>query len=323
MNAATYHTRLLSALKEGIVTRKTLLSGPYLGCEALYLGDHRLAGRTDFEPDWESGEVLVEELQTDVELVICGGGHIALEIAMFCERLGYRTTIIDEREAYCNNERFAGSTCLCGPFADILGCEQNWVRPFFVIATRGHMFDQLCLETILGLPHRYIGMIGSKAKVAATFENLKQKGFSQAQLDQVHAPIGLPIGAVTAGEIAISILAQIIQTARSTLQGVQLEQKTLRRIAQTEQKCILVRVIDKSGSAPCEIGFQLIVQKDGQVVGTVGGGAIEAKAIEEARNMLKADTTTDQVLAYDLSNAKAGDLGMICGGSVRLLFQLW
>lgn len=314
MNSDTYFSLLLQALKNGDVKRKTLISGPHVGSEALYSGFRLLAG----DCREESGEILEEMLQTDVELVVCGGGHIALELVAFASRLGYRVTVIDEREQYCNPKRFPSATCLCLPFEQALEAEHGWIRPYFVIATRGHSFDQLCLEKILSLNHRYVGMIGSKAKVATTLGNLKERGFSQAQLDSVHTPIGLSINAVTAGEIAVSILAQIIQTARTGASVVHLDRNLLVHLANTTQKFCLVRVIAKRGSAPCEVGFQLAVFEDGTVEGTVGGGAVEAKAIEDAETI-----SSNTVIEYDLSNSKASELGMICGGSVRLLFQLW
>ena len=319
----SYQTLLLQALRKGDVTRKTLVSGPGVGCEELYQGGRLIAWRYGSDPDWKTGEVLTEQVQTDVELVICGGGHIALELATYARRLGYYTTIIDDREEFCNRKRFPSETCLCAPFEEVLENEQTWIRPYFVIATRGHKSDQVCLERILSLPHRYIGMIGSKTKVATTFSNLLSQGFTQAQLDQVHSPIGLSIGAVTAAEIAISILAQIIQTTRSTPQAVQLDRNLLTRLAQTRQRYLLARVIGKSGSAPCEVGFQLVVFEDGNVEGTIGGGNVEAKAIETARLMLSDHTISEQVARYNLSNAKASELGMICGGAVQVLFQRW
>lgn len=323
INPTSYQALLLHALQKGDVIRKTLISGPSVGCEELSQDGQLLAWRYDSEPDWETGEVLTELLQTDVELVICGGGHIALELATYARRLGYHTTIIDERKEYCNHERFPSESCLCAPFEEVLECKQTWIRPYFVIATRGHMFDQVCLQKILNLPHRYIGMIGSKTKVAATFSNLLSLGFTQAQLDQVHSPIGLPIKAVTAAEIAISILAQIIQTARLTPQAVQLDRNLLTHLAHSRQSYVLARVIEKTGSAPCEVGFQLVVFEDGTVEGTIGGGAVEAKALETAKQMQKECTIAEQVASYSLSNAKASELGMICGGMVRVLFQRW
>lgn len=309
-----YYNLLLNALKQGDVIRRTVINGPNIGKEALYSNAELLWGGCD----GISGEVLEERLQTDVELVVCGGGHVALELVAFASCLGYRITVIDEREQYCNNTRFPSAHCVCAPFDQALEGEHGWIRPYFVIATRGHGYDQLCLQKILGLNHRYIGMIGSKTKVAATFENLRNLGFSQAQLESVHAPIGLEINAVTAAEIALSILAQIIQTARKEKHVVQLDRNLLEHLARTRQKFCLVRVIEKQGSAPCDVGFQMAVFEDGTVEGTVGGGAVEAKAIEDAK-----ETTMNLVRSYDLSNTEASKLGMICGGKVRLLFQLW
>ena len=116
MNSDTYFSLLLQALKNGDVKRKTLISGPHVGSEALYSGFRLLAG----DCREESGEILEEMLQTDVELVVCGGGHIALELVAFASRLGYRVTVIDEREQYCNPKRFPSATCLCLPFEQAL-----------------------------------------------------------------------------------------------------------------------------------------------------------------------------------------------------------
>jgi xanthine dehydrogenase accessory factor len=77
--------------------------------------------------------------------------------------------------------------------------------------THGHAHDREVLERCLARPHRYLGMIGSKTKVAATLARLKEKGFAQEDLDRVHAPIGLPIGSQTPAEIAVSIMAELIR----------------------------------------------------------------------------------------------------------------
>jgi xanthine/CO dehydrogenase XdhC/CoxF family maturation factor len=81
----------------------------------------------------------------------------------------------------------------------------------YVVVTPDHKADLQCVSTILPTRYRYLGMIGSKGKVAATFENLRLIGFTEEQISSVFAPIGLPIGAVTPAEIAVSVLAQVIQ----------------------------------------------------------------------------------------------------------------
>lgn len=317
-----YHTILLDALKYAEVSRRTITSGPHLGDEALFVDGELIAGRFEVEPDWTSGTVLEERLATDVELVICGGGHVALELATMALRLGYRTTVIDEREEYCNSDRFPGAVCLCAPFEQVLSRKQEWIRPYFVITTRGHKFDRLCLSQILKLPHRYIGMIGSRAKVAQTFDALVAEGFDRTLLQEVNAPIGLPLGGVTAAEIAVSILAQIIQVSRQRQGTIQLERTMLSKLAGLEEKFVLARVLEKHGSAPCDQGFQIAVFEDGRTLGTVGGGAVEARVIEQSLAMLL-HKGHDRILGYDLSNTDAAKLGMICGGSVTVLFQRW
>ncbi len=165
-------------------------------------------------------------------------------------------------------------------------------------------------------------MIGSKKKVANTFDALRDGHYSEAELDSVKAPpIGLDIGAVTSSEIALSILAQVISEYRKKEQAVRLDEQLLARQA-TDERHILVRVVEKHGSAPpCEVGFQLALFADRTYGGTVGGGEIEARAIKEAQQMLMDAHMQDHTVVYDLSNERAGSIGMICGGVATLLFQ--
>jgi xanthine dehydrogenase accessory factor len=157
-------------------------------------------------------------------------------------------------------------------------------------------------------------------KVAITMDNLKKKGISEKTLNEVFSPIGLSIGAVTAAEIAISIMAQVISVYRKDSMSVRLDPKLLRTLADNTEY-ILARVVKKSGSAPCEVGFQIAVFVDGSCKGTVGGGLVEANTIEHAKAMLIDRSLPNQVIEYGLDNTKAGSLGMICGGEVALLFQ--
>jgi xanthine dehydrogenase accessory factor len=164
-------------------------------------------------------------------------------------------------------------------------------------------------------------MIGSKHKVAITLDNLRKEGFSEELLATVHSPIGLSIGAITASEIAISIMAEIISVYRKEENAVRLDPKLLEKLS-LEEDYILARVIEKNGSAPCDIGFQLAMFPDGTNLGTVGGGMIEAETIEHAKKMLASKTRDDEVVHYNLDSSKAGSLGMICGGNAKILFQV-
>ncbi len=320
MDTKTYYKNLLNALKIQSVQRKTVTNGPYIGDEALLQDSKVVATYAQHEHDWASSDLLVENLASEVHLVLFGGGHIALDLYHLAMDLALKVTIIDDRSEYCNPQRFPQAQCICAPFEEVLDTPQAWIRPYFIIATRGHAFDKVCLEKTLGLPHSYIGMIGSKRKVATTFEQLREEGFSESQLATVHAPIGLDIGAVTAAEIALAILGEVISVYRKTEQAVRLSEELLLRQSTGEQH-IVARVIEKHGSAPCEVGFQLAVFKDFTFLGTVGGGEVEARTIEEAKSMLLNPSQSAFTKTYDLSNEKAGSLGMICGGVVTVLFQ--
>ncbi len=315
-----YYTTLLARLQHETLVRKTVLTGEGVGDEALFSGSEMIASLGETLRTWDEEDLLIERLEPKITLVLCGGGHIAKELYQVARQLGMEVAILDDRKEFCNSDLYGEATLYCAPFAKTLGEDNSWIKPYFVIITRGHAFDQMCLEMILGRPHSYIGMIGSRHKVAHTLENLREKGFSTERLEEVYTPIGLAIGAVTAGEIAISIMAQIISVYRKKKDVVRLDPKLLRTLSRSEGY-ILARVVEKSGSAPCDVGFQLAVFQDGSTQGTVGGGLVEAATIEHARSMLADGTMANITLEYGLDSTKAGSLGMTCGGEVKVLFQ--
>lgn len=315
-----YYTTLLEQLKKDTITRKTFLTGKGIGDEAIFSGSKMLASRASSSHSWEEEGLLVEKLSSKLELVLCGGGHIAKELYALATQLEMEISILDERQEFCNSSLYPKASLFCAPFLETLNKDQNWILPYFVIITRGHSFDQVCLKRCLSLSHSYIGMIGSRHKVAVTLDNLKKEGISEKVLSEVHSPIGISIGAVTAGEIAISIMAEIISVYRKDTTCVRLDPRLLRTLAE-KQGYVLARVVSKRGSAPCEVGFQIAVFGDGTSQGTVGGGLVEANTIEHAKAMLADRSLPNQIIGYGLDNTKAGSLGMICGGEVTILFQ--
>ncbi|MGH0053503.1 MAG: XdhC family protein, partial [Sphaerochaetaceae bacterium] len=165
MNTQNYYTSLLEALKIDMVERRTILQGENVGDEALLRNNKVIASHAKAIHDWSDPKLLKEQLASEVRLVIFGGGHIALDLYHLAIDLALQVTIVDDRPEFCNQERFPKGQCLCGPFEEVLSHNQSWIRPYFIIATRGHAYDRLCLEKTLRLPHAYIGMIGSKKKV--------------------------------------------------------------------------------------------------------------------------------------------------------------
>lgn len=156
-------------------------------------------------------EGYIKVLKPDREILIVGGGHISLELHKLSKALGFKVVIFEDREEYCNKERF--------PFADklILGDIRESLDKYpitrqssIVIVTRGHVQDEISLRTVLDSEAGYIGMIGSKKKVASTLDHLISNGASKDKLERVYAPIGLDLGGATPSEIALSILSEIV-----------------------------------------------------------------------------------------------------------------
>jgi xanthine dehydrogenase accessory factor len=316
-----YYTTMLKALQKGNIQRNTIVSGPRLGEERLLREGKVLASLAENPLDFEGEQVLQETLGSKVHLVLCGGGHVAKELYALATWMDMQISVLDEREEFCNKGLYPKAELHCAPFAQTLDTQQSWLKPYFVLVTRGHGFDQLCLEKTLHLPHSYIGMIGSRNKVKVTLDNLKEKGFLEKELASVHSPIGLSIGAITASEIAISIISEIISVYRKEEPAVRLDPKLLEKLSHSKGY-ILSRVIEKTGSAPCDVGFQIAIFSDGTTLGTVGGGMVEAKTIEHAKGMLAKRTTKPELVHYNLDSNKAGSLGMICGGQATILFQV-
>ncbi|MEK7756533.1 MAG: XdhC family protein [Planctomycetota bacterium] len=150
------------------------------------------------------------------KLVIVGGGHIGRILAQMSVPLGFRVTVLDDRQQFANPDRFPPPiTPVAG---DIAGVLKEWLidaDTYLVIVTRGHKHDEAALRSVIGSPARYIGMIGSRRKIRVIFDDLKHDGATDAQIARVHAPIGLEIGAVTAEEIALSIAAELVSVRRA------------------------------------------------------------------------------------------------------------
>jgi xanthine dehydrogenase accessory factor len=148
-------------------------------------------------------------------LIIFGGGHVSKYVCRAAATAGFRVTVVDDRKEYANAQRFPEATrTLAAGFSEAF--RELTIKPstYIVIVTRGHRFDEEILEHAVGTQARYIGMIGSKRKVLNTFEHLVERGISIGSLKRVHAPMGLEIGAVTAEEIGISVVAQLIHVRR-------------------------------------------------------------------------------------------------------------
>jgi xanthine dehydrogenase accessory factor len=148
-------------------------------------------------------------------LLIFGAGHVAQPLAQMAALAGFRVIVVDDREEFANRERFpTADEVVVAEVAEAFGRAHVDEESYVVAVTRGHVMDEEVVAQALGTPARYIGMIGSRRKVAAVRERLRGRGFGEADLDRIHAPIGLDIGADTVEEIAVSIVAELVQERR-------------------------------------------------------------------------------------------------------------
>lgn len=217
-------------------------------------------------------------------LILLGGGHIARPLCQYSADLGFAVTVVDDRPSFANHQRFPeAQAVICDTFPNALRSIQVNEPDYVAVITRGHRHDADCLRVILSgaLPH-YLGMIGSSRRVLGLFNLLEQEGFSRSVLSQIHAPIGLAINALTPKEIAISILAELIQTRRkkrpdhrleNTLDAEDIDLPLLECLTDREKSKALLLVYETHGSTPVKSGAMMAVTQDFQTFGTIGEGA--------------------------------------------------
>lgn len=168
-----------------------------------------------------SGEptIFIQPIHTEDVLYIFGAGHVSTCIAPLAKSVGFRVAVIDDREKFANSNRFpSADEIIVTPFSeafDRLGATDS---DYIAIVTRGHSHDRDVLFQALNRKWAYIGMIGSRRKKAIIYQSLIQSGISEGELQKVHSPIGLDIGAETPEEIAVSIVAELIQVRNAVNQ---------------------------------------------------------------------------------------------------------
>ncbi len=148
-------------------------------------------------------------------LVVFGAGHVGYEVAAMATRLPVDVLVVDDRQDFATKERFPGCQVMLAPFTEVAGTFRPTPDDYLIIMTYGHDYDQVLLSAFVEGPQAYLGLIASKRKRDKAFALLREAGVPEEAISRVHSPIGLPIGAVTPAEIAVSILAEIIQVMRS------------------------------------------------------------------------------------------------------------
>ena len=160
-------------------------------------------------------DIYIEPIIPNPRVYIFGGGHVSLAVSKMSKMVGFEVVVLDDRPQFANRDRFPETE-------EVIAEEFEFSLPklrvnrssYLVIVTRGHAYDQEVLEWAVKTEARYLGMIGSRRKIQMVYASLKEKGVPAEKLERVHAPIGLDIGALTPEEIAVSIVAEMIQERR-------------------------------------------------------------------------------------------------------------
>lgn len=201
--------------------------------------------------------------------MVFGGGHISLALEKVLKTLDLTLTVVDDRLEFANRERFSEADRVLTMSYEKLSEVDFGFAPYFIIVTRGHKDDDICLRYALSVKHSYIGMIGSKGKVALTFDRLAADGISREALAEVHAPIGLKIDGNTPGEVAISIAAELVQVKNQKKRSL-FSEELAQGLREERGPLVMATVIEKNGSSQGKRGARMLVNEKGDIYGHRG-----------------------------------------------------
>jgi xanthine dehydrogenase accessory factor len=195
-----------NAAREVIDTEKSRTMSFNLGQDAAYDNGLICGGQL---------EIFVECISPQPAALIFGGGHISKSLAKVLDLAGFAVSIVDNREAFANRERFPEArNVIAGEYEDVLPKLNITSSTYIVIVTRGHRDDMRVLRWAVTTPARSIAMIGSRRKTIAVIRELEKEGLPAEAFKRLYAPMGLEIGAISPEEIAISVAAEMIAIRR-------------------------------------------------------------------------------------------------------------
>ena len=204
-NATTVQAAIDCLLKNG---RSVMSIGP----EIFAVGPSEGGTQNDFQTDSDTEFLYRETLGPKHELYLIGGGHCALALSELASKLDFHIRLFDDRPALntLDKNRFAQEITIIDGYEGIADHIPPSPNAYVVVMTRGYKTDEIVIKKLLDNDFKYFGVLGSKAKMATLLKNLRNEGYPEAKLNQLHTPIGLPIHSRTPFEIAISIAAEII-----------------------------------------------------------------------------------------------------------------
>ena len=255
--------------------------------------------------------VFLEHIPGRKKTVICGAGHVALCLIRLCVTLGYEVTVIEDREEFAEKAREAGAAeVLCMPFGEALDEIDGDLSTAFVVMTREHAHDVECVRRILQKPYAYAGMMGSRSRAEQIRRQMTEEGYDIRKVEELHMPIGIPIGSRTPEEIAVSVAAELIRVMNETDPGEAFPAGLAEELADRPQG-VLAMIVEKCGEAPRRPGTKMLVRKDGSILGTVGGGYAEAMMMKTAGEMIREGSGESRLARISMQKGT-----MYCGGEI-------
>ena len=272
----------------------------------------------------EGQKFFIEHLKRQAHLVICGGGHVSQQVIELAGKVGFHVTVLEDRPYFADRAREAGADLvLCDAFEKSLQGIAGTPDTYFLVVTRGHRFDRACLEQILKKPYAYVGMMASRGRSALLKKQMAGDGFDRKALDEMHTPVGLSIHAETPEEIAVSIVAELIQIKNQTKKTAgydSLLMEYLTGVKEPGQPKVLATIIARRGSAPRSIGTKMLVLGDGRIIGTIGG-CMESEVQHQCLRLLREENEKSRIVCADMTVSQAEDEGMVCGGTIDVFLE--
>ncbi len=271
-------------------------------------------------------KVFAELLGSEKKIVICGAGHVSMSVIRIAKMIGFHVTAIDDREQFVKNALDNGADeGICSGFGEALDGIPEDKDTYFIIVTSGHRSDSECLLNIVNKPHAYVGMIGSRRKVGMVKQMLADAGIPEEIIGSVHTPIGLDIGAETPEEIAVAIMAEIIEVKSRKRKSAGIPDDIMKVLKSADRgAAVMATIVSKQGSSPRNAGTRMLISEDGSITETIGGGMAEARIIERAGEMLienKNRPAGPVVMNVDMTGKKVEGEESICGGAIKVLLE--
>lgn len=309
----------------------TVTGGKHAGAEIL-LTEGSIVWSSAADPERvieesEDGALFREKLTHVTDLVVCGCGYVGLAVIKLGKFLGWHVTALDDRDEFTSRAVQCGADeAVCAPFSESLERYRSDGGTCFVVVTRDHDHDKDCLRIIMDKPWGYVGTMGSRLRARRLREYLQKTGFDEEKISRIHAPVGLPIGADTPEEIAVSVIGEIIREKTAFRGGSVITDDlgcALRELCASDGHAVIAAVTARKGSTPREPGARMLVYPDGRTVGTIGGGSMEGEVISEAVRLLKDPASfRPRLMSIDLTGSQGAEDEMICGGMNEVFLQL-